>query len=121
MAQTLRYRIDEVLTGMLASSANNDFTDNIQKLDAAFKAISKTDPLLAPLAPVASTIGSDVVLKESLQTLVDKGLLKHESGHYSLSPQAKLACKSIKKMVFGDSDIKQLEAAARDFDILLNT
>ena len=52
--QSMRYTIDEVLSGMLASIERDTFTDDSQRLEEEFKGLAKEAPRLLP-SPVKPT------------------------------------------------------------------
>lgn len=114
--QSMRYGIDEVLSGMLASITRDKFTDDVERLGAVFKTLSAKHSLLAPFAAVGGEADFSAILRNSLQTLVDKKLIQHEPARYTLTPQGRASCVSSKRMLFKASDVGQLEAAARDFE-----
>src|SRR4030042_2467714 len=89
--QSMRYTIDEVLSGMLSSVTLDYFTDDHHKLGEIFKSLSKNHPMLASYAAVIGEADFSAVLKDALQKLVDKKLLQHEPGRYYLSPEKRAA------------------------------
>ncbi|MFH1485859.1 MAG: hypothetical protein ABIH46_07300 [Chloroflexota bacterium] len=113
---SMRYSLDEVLSGMLASVTSDGFTDDTQKLGEVFKALSETHALLAPFAAMGGEADFSALLKGALERLVDKKMLQHEPGRYSLTVEGRAACVRSKRTLFNLRDIEQLEAAARDFD-----
>jgi len=48
--RSMKYTIDEVLSGMLASIELDMFTDDPQRLGEAFKGLSQQAPIFAPFA-----------------------------------------------------------------------
>lgn len=114
--KSMRYTLDEVLSGMLASITSDGFTDDHQKLGEVFKALSQAHPLLAPFAAIAGESDFSALLIGALQKLADKKMLQHETGRYSLTVQGRAACARSKQTLFNLGDIAQLEAAARDFE-----
>ena len=114
--QSMRYSIDEVLSGMLASITRDVFTDDAERLGAVFKTLSAKHPLLAPFAAVGGEADFSAILRDALQKLVDKELIDHEPGCYTLTPQGRASCASSKTTLFKAGDVGQLEAAARDFE-----
>ncbi len=115
-SQSMRYRIDEVLSGMLASLTRDKFTDDVDRLGVVFKTLSAKHSLLAPFAAVGSEADFSAILRGALQKLVDKKLIAHEAGRYTLTPESRATCVSSKRMLFKAGDVQQLEAAARDFE-----
>ncbi|MBI4302653.1 MAG: hypothetical protein HY664_08610 [Chloroflexi bacterium] len=119
--QSMRYSVDEVLSGMLASITRDDFTDDIERLGALFKGLSQAYPLLAPYAAIAGETDFSAVLRDALQKLADKKWLRHEPGRYFLTKEGRAACVGSKRVIFNASDIEQLEAAARYLDAQVGT
>ena len=119
--KSMRYSIDEVLSGMLASITRDEFTDDTERLGEAFKALSQENPFLAPFAAIAGESDFSAILRDALQKLVDKKILQHEPGRYSMTAQGRAACIRSKKTLFNVGDVEQLEVAGRDFDAHLGT
>ena len=114
--QSMRYTIDEVLSGMLASIERDTFTDDSQRLGEVFKGLAQEAPLFAPFAAVAGEADFSAVLEGALQTLVSDGHLEHGAGRYQLTPPGRARCVASKRTLFNASDIADLEAGARYFD-----
>lgn len=114
--QTMRYSLDEVLSGMLASTTRGDFTDDTQRLGSIFKALSGKHALLAPFAAVGGEADFSALLQGALQKMVDRNLLSREAGRYVLTEKGRASCVSSKQVLFNRSDVGLLEAAALDFD-----
>lgn len=114
--KSMRYRIEEVLSGMLASIERDEFSDDTQKLGALFKELSHQAPLFAPYAALAGETDFSAVLASALQTLVNDGHLAHEPGRYLLTAPARARCITSKQTLFNAGDRKDLETAARYFD-----
>jgi hypothetical protein len=117
--QSMRYTIDEVLTGMLSSINLDYFTDDHQKLGEIFKDLSKNHPMLARYAAISGEGDFSAVLRDALQKMVDRKLLQHETGKYFLTAENRAQCVRIKRTLFNAADVQQVEAAAKDFDALL--
>jgi hypothetical protein len=112
----MRYTIDEVLSGMLASVERDTFTDDTQRLGEVFKGLAHEAPLFAPFAAVAGEADFSAVLEGALQTLVNDGLLEHGAGSYQLTSAGRARCITSKRTLFNAGDITDLEAGARYFD-----
>ena len=119
--QSMRYSLDEVLSGMLGSITRDEFTDNTERLGALFKSLSQEYPLLAPYAAIAAEADFSAILRDALGELVKKKWLQQEPGRYALTKEGRAACVSSKRIIFRASDIEQLEAAARHFDAHVGT
>lgn len=119
--QSMRYSLDEVLSGMLGSITLDEFTDNTERLGALFKGLSEAYPLLAPYAAIAGEADFSAILGDALEELVKKNWLRHEPGRYALTREGRAACVSSKRIIFRSSDVEQLEAAARYFDAHVGT
>lgn len=99
--QSMRYSLDEVLSGMLGSIARDEFTDNTERLGALFKSLSQAYPLLAPYAAIAGEADFSAVLVDALGELVKKRWLQHEPGCYALTKRAELPASQARKSYFG--------------------
>ena len=114
--QSMRYTIDDVLSGILASIEQDSFTDDSQRLGDVFKGLSHEAPLFAPFAAVAGEADFSAVLEGALQTLVSNGHLEHGTGRYQLTPAGRARCITSKRTLFNANDIADLEAGARYFE-----
>ena len=114
--QSMRYTIDEVLSGMLASIERDTFTDDSQRLGEVFKGLAHEAPLFAPFAALAGEADFAAVLEGALQTLVSDGHLEHGEGRYQLTSAGRARCITGKRTLFNASDITDLEAGARYFE-----
>lgn len=112
----MRFTIDEVLSGMLASIERDHFSDDPQVLGAVFKALAAESPLFAPFGALAGGPDFSVVLQNALETLVKDGHLEHPPGRYRLTPVGRARCVTSKRTLFNASDIRDLESAALYFD-----
>jgi hypothetical protein len=111
----MRYQIDEVLSGMLASLPVDSFSDDQAGLGESFKGLSGQFALFAPFAALADGLDYSKVLSDALGVLVQKGRLVHESGRYVLTEDGRRSCASNKRSLFSNADMAQLEEAARYF------
>ena len=114
--RSMRYTIDEVLSGMLASIERDHFTDDPQALGEIFKGLSEQSPLFAPFAALVGEADFSAVVERALEALVRDGHLEHPPGRYRLTPVGKARCITSKRTLFNASDITELEAGARYFD-----
>jgi hypothetical protein len=112
----MRFSIDEVLSGMLATIERDYFTDDPAELGEIFKGLSQVGPLFAPFAALAGEPDFSVVVDNALQTLVRNGYLEHPPGRYRLTPDGRARCITSKRTLFNPGDIRDLEAGARYFD-----
>ena len=76
----MQYTIDEVLSGMLASTKLDMFTDDTQKLGEAFRGLSQQSSIFAPFAALVGEADFSAVLEGTLQTLVSDGHLERQPG-----------------------------------------
>jgi hypothetical protein len=107
----VRYSLNEVLSGMLATIESNEFPDDATALAATFEQLATQFPMFAPMAA-----GVDpAAIAEALQAMEDKAILKHADGRYVLSAEGRARCVSSKRTLFGPQDVEQLEQAARAF------
>ena len=111
--RSIRYSIDEVMSGMLASIQRDTFTDDRQRLGEAFKGLAHQAPLFAPFAALAGETDVSGVLEGALQTLVGDGHLEHEPGLYSLPAPCRARCITSKRTLFNAGHIQHLEKGAR--------
>lgn len=118
--KSMRYSLDEVLSGMLASITAEGFTDDTRKLGEVFKALSEAHPLLASFAAVGGESDFSALLSGALQRLADKKILEHNPGRYSLTVPGRAACVRSKQTLFNARDVTQLEAAAGDFEAAIS-
>ena len=114
--QSMRYTIDEVLSGMLASIERETFTDDSQRLGEVFRGLAQEAPLFASFAALAGEADFSAVLEGALQTLVSDGHLERGVGRYQLTPAGRARCVTSKRTLFNASDIADLEAGARYFE-----
>jgi hypothetical protein len=112
----MRFTIDEVLSGMLASIERDYFTDDVQVLGETFKGLAAQGPLFAPFAALAGGPDFSVILERALETLVKNGHLEHPPGRYRLNPVGRARCVTSKRTLFSSGDIRDLEAGAHYFD-----
>ena len=115
-SQSMRYTIDEVLSGMLASIERDTFTDDSQRLGEVFKGLAHEAPLFAPFAALAGEADFSAVLEGALQALVSDGHLEHSAGRYQLTSAGRARCITGKRTLFNAGDIADLEAGARYFE-----
>jgi len=114
--RSMKYTIDEVLSGMLASIELDMFTDDPQRLGEAFKGLSQQAPIFAPFAALVGENDFSGVLEDTLQTLVSDGHLEHQPGRYYLPASCRARCITSKRTLFNAGDIEDLEAGARYFE-----
>jgi hypothetical protein len=112
----MRYAIDEVLSGMLASIQRDYFTDDAQALGEIFKGLAAQGPLFTPFAALAGGPDFSVTLERALDTLVKNGHLEHPPGRYRLTPVGRARCVTSKRTLFSADDIRNLEVGALYFD-----
>ncbi len=117
--RSMRYTIDEVLSGMLASIERDTFTDDAQRLGEVFKGLAHEAPLFAPFAALADEADFSAALEGALQTLVSNGHLEHQPGRYELTSTGRARCITSKRTLFNAGDIADLEAGARHFESVL--
>jgi hypothetical protein len=115
-ARSMRYTIDEVLSGMLSSVERDDSTDDRQRLGDVFKGLFGQAPLFAPFAALVGEADFSAILERALQTLVSDGHLAHEPGRYRLTPAGRARCVTSKRTLFSAGDIRDLDAGASFFE-----
>lgn len=108
---SMKFSLDEVLQGMLASIEQDSFTDDPARLASMFEGLAATVALFAPMAA-----GVDPqAVAGALKRLEDKSILTHADGKYTLTTTGRAHCVSSKRTLFSRGDQEQLEAAARTF------
>ena len=113
---SMQYTIDEVLSGMLASTKLDMFTDDTQKLGEAFRGLSQQASIFAPFAALVGEADFSAVLEGTLQTLVSDGHLERQPGRYYLPAPGRARCITSRRTLLNARDIQDLEAGARYFE-----
>jgi hypothetical protein len=107
----MKFTLNEVLQGMLASVEQDTFTDDAARLAKMFEGLAGTVPLFAPMAA-----GVDPqAVASALKSLEDKAIITHADGTYTLTESGRAQCVSGKRTLFNKRDQEQLEAAAATF------
>jgi hypothetical protein len=114
MTQSMRFTLPEVLSGMLASTDKDRFSDDPARLAAMFEDLATKFSLFAPLA---AAVDADAV-SNALDDLGRQGHLAREADMYVLTDTGRAHCIRSKRTLFNKSDIEQLEQAAVVFDKL---
>jgi hypothetical protein len=112
----MRFTIDEVLSGMLATIERDHFTDDPTKLGETFKGLATVGTLFAPFQALAGEQDFSAVVASTLEKLVKNGYLEHPTGRYRLTPVGKARCVTSKRTLFNASYIRDLETGAKYFD-----
>jgi hypothetical protein len=110
----MRFTLPEVLSGMLASTDQDTFTDDPGRLATMFEDLATRFALFAPLA---TAVDADA-MAGALLDLESGGLLEHADGRYTLTDAGRAHCIRSKRTLFNKADIDQLEQAALVFDEL---
>ncbi len=115
--KSMRYALEELLRGLLASVSSDKFTGDPVVLGETLKQLGQKLPIFQQL----TIAGSDRALSDTalaaLGTLEKQGVLTREaSGAYLLSPQGRAHCSTSKRTLFNKGDIAQLEEGATLFD-----
>jgi len=111
-ARSMKYSLDEVFSGMLASSAHDTFSNDAVRLAAAFEGLAGSYPMFAPFAN-----GVDPAAVSAALTAMEKRkMVKQEGNAFVLTTEGRAACASSKRTLFNGSDRVQLEEAAEAFD-----
>ncbi len=110
--QSMRFALHEVLSGMLASTERDSFTDDAPRLATMFEGLAAEYPLFAPLA---AGVDPEAVA-QALATLEAKGFLEHADGAYVLTEAGRAHCVTSKRTLFNQGARAELEGAARIFD-----
>lgn len=113
-ARSMRFSLDEVLAGMLATVEADHFSDDPARLAALIERLAGQFTLFAPLAH-----GVDAAaLGQALATLEQRKCIQHADGQYALSAEGRAQCVGSKRTLFNKQDREQLEEAAREFATL---
>ncbi len=108
----MRYRMDEVLSGMLASMTAQSFTSDPVRLARLFETLATQFPMFAPfgagVAPAA--VGA------ALKTLESRKILEAKGDMYLLTESGRHTCTSAKRTLFNAGDRAQLEEAGKVLD-----
>jgi hypothetical protein len=113
--RSMRYQVDEVLSGMLASLPVDSFSDDHDALGESFKGLATEFPLFAPFAALADGADYSQALGDAFGKLIENGRLAREPGRYVLTETGRKSCISNKRSLFSNADMAQLEAAAGKF------
>jgi hypothetical protein len=108
---SMRYSLDEVLSGMLASLEGDEFPDDPAEVAAAFEGLAAEFPMFAPMA---AGVDPEAVA-DALKSMEAKAILKRGEGKYILTAEGRAQCVSSKRTLFNRRDVEQLEAAAKVF------
>ena len=112
--QSMRFALHEVISGMLASTEQDEFSDDTAALAAMFENLAGEFSLFAPLAA-----GVDPsAVSDAFGVLQSNGVVEHKAGRYVLTPEGRAQCVASKRTLFNRGDVEQLEAAAQVFGTL---
>jgi hypothetical protein len=114
--RSMKYTLDEVLAGMLASIEKDHFTDDTEKLGEIFKGLSEQSAIFAPFGAIGDESDFSAAVEKALGVLERDGHLEHPPGRYRLTPEGRARCVTAKRTAFNASDINDLEAGAKYFD-----
>ena len=109
--KSLRFSLEEVLAGMLATLEGDHFSDDTAALAASFETLASQFTLFAPFA---GAVAPDAVGK-AFGSLEAKSHLGREPGKYVLTAEGRVHCISTKRTLFNRADCEQLEAATHIF------
>lgn len=112
--RSMKFSLDELLQGMLASIEEDSFSDDAAKLAATFGDLAGRFTLFAPL----STGVSSEALEAALAKLESRNVLKREGGKYAFGIEGRDKCVSCKRTLFNQADRGELEEAAKVFSTL---
>jgi hypothetical protein len=113
---SMRYSLDEVLSGMLASTTHTTFTNDAARLALVFEGLASSFPMFRPFAA-----GVDpAAVEQALKKLETRKILQQQEGKFVLTVDGRAACASGKRTLFNAADRAQLEEAARAFDAAIS-
>ena len=111
---SMRFQLQEVLSGMLANMQAESFTDDARRLAAMFESLAGRFTLFAPMAA-----GVDPgAVARALETLEQGKIIERGEGRYSLTAEGRAHCVSSRKTLFNQRDLRELDEAASVFDSL---
>ena len=117
MTESMRYRPDEVVSGMLASVELDSFTSDLNTLGEVFKELGERFLMFRAFASADPRVSLAPAAQDALKALVGGGFVQHEAGQrYVLTPQGRAHCITSKQTLFNRADVAQLEEAARLFE-----
>jgi len=112
--RSMKFSLDELLQGMLASIDQESFSDDAGKLAAMFGELAGRFNLFAPLG----TSVTSEALEGALAKLESRNLLRREGGQYAFAIEGREKCVSCKRTLFNTADRGELEEAAKVFSTL---
>lgn len=112
--RSMRFSLDEVFSGMLASTEQDSFPDDAEQLAAMFEDLAGKFPLFAPMANAVDA----TAVTDALKKLEDRSFLEHRDGQYVLTEAGRAHSVTSKRTLFNKGDVEQLEQAAHVFDTL---
>lgn len=105
----MRFSMEELLAGLLATTDAEDFSADPAALVAIFERIGTEYPLLAPFAAAGDSV------PDAFAALEAKGWLTRTDGRYTLTETGRASCVSSKRTLFNKGDVEQLEQGAKVF------
>ena len=112
--RSMRFSLDELLQGMLASVEQESFSDDSAKLAAMFGDLAGRFELFAPLGTGVTA----EALEAAFMKLEGRKLLRREDGQYAFAIEGREKCVSCKRTLFNQKDRGELEEAAKVFAAL---
>lgn len=115
---SMRYRPEELLRGLLASVSCERFTGASDVLGGTLDQLAEKLSIFQQFASNGNGKPLSDTASAALKALEGQGVLTHEasSGAYHLNHEGRAHCKSSKQTLFSKADIAQLEEGATLFD-----
>ncbi len=112
--RSMKFSLDELLQGMLATIDGESFSDDSAKLATMFGELAGRFELFAPLG----TGVTGEALEAALTKLQGRSMLSRADGHYTFAVEGREKCVSCKRTLFNLADRGALEEAAKAFGTL---
>jgi hypothetical protein len=112
--RSMKFSLDELLQGMLATIEGDRFSDDPARLATMFGDLAGRFQLFAPLG----TGVTPEALEAALAKLQGRNMLSRADGHYTFAVEGREKCVSCKRTLFNQSDRGELEEAAKIFAAL---
>lgn len=112
--RSMKFSLDELLQGMLATIDGESFSDDPAKLATMFGDLAGRFQLFAPL----STGVTGEALEAALAKLQGRNMLARADGRYTFAVEGREKCVSCKRTLFNTADRGELEEAAKIFGTL---
>lgn len=107
--RSMKFSLDELFQGMLATMEGESFSDDSAKLATMFGDLAARIELFAPLG----TGVTGEALEAALAKLEGRNMLSRADGKYTFAVEGREKCVSCKRTLFNQADRGSLEEAAK--------